>query len=195
MASAAQETPVVLELGKDAAVVCRDADLDHAARGIVWGAFLNCGQTCASVERVYVEEPVAEAFIAKVVEETRKLRVGDPKQGEVDVGPLTMERQRRIVEEHVDDALARGAKALTGGARPEGPGYFYPPTVLTGVDHSMRVMREEDLRARAPHHGRAFPRRGHPPRQRQRVRSHRQRLDQRPADGALGSSAVCRRES
>ena len=145
MASAARNvTPVVLELGgKDAAVVCRDADLDHAARGIVWGAFVNCGQTCASVERVYVEAPVAEAFIAKVVEETRKLRVGDPREGEVDVGPLTLERQRRIVEEHVDDALARGAKALTGGARPAGPGYFYPPTVLTGVDHSMRVMREE----------------------------------------------------
>jgi acyl-CoA reductase-like NAD-dependent aldehyde dehydrogenase len=145
MASAAKNvTPVLLELGgKDAAVVCRDADLDHAARGIVWGAFLNCGQTCASVERVYVEAPVAEAFVAKVVEETRRLRVGDPKGGEVEIGPLTMERQRRVVEEHVDEALARGAKALTGGARPEGPGFFYPPTVLTGVDHSMRVMREE----------------------------------------------------
>jgi acyl-CoA reductase-like NAD-dependent aldehyde dehydrogenase len=145
MASAAKNvTPVVLELGgKDAAVVCRDADLDRAARGIVWGAFLNCGQTCASVERVYVESPVAEAFVAKVVEETRKLRVGDPRSGEVEIGPLTLERQRRIVEEHVDEALARGAKALTGGTRPEGPGFFYPPTVLYGVDHSMRVMREE----------------------------------------------------
>jgi succinate-semialdehyde dehydrogenase/glutarate-semialdehyde dehydrogenase len=145
MAAAARNvTPVVLELGgKDPAIVCRDADLDRAARGIVWGAFLNCGQTCASVERVYVEEPVAEAFVAKVVEETRKLRVGDPAQGEVDVGPLTLERQRRIVDEHVAEALSRGARALTGGARPEGPGYFYPPTVLTGVDHSMRVMREE----------------------------------------------------
>ena len=145
MASAAKNvTPVLLELGgKDAAVVCRDADLDRAARGIVWGAFLNCGQTCASVERVYVEAAVAEAFVAKVVEQTRRLRVGDPAAAEVDVGPLTLERQRRIVEEHVGDALARGARALTGGARPEGPGYFYPPTVLTGVDHSMRVMREE----------------------------------------------------
>jgi len=145
MASAAKNvTPVVLELGgKDPAVVSRDADLDHAARGIVWGAFVNCGQSCASVERVYVEAPVAEAFVAKVVEETRKLRVGDPREGEVDVGPLTLERQRRIVEEHVDDALARGAKAATGGSRPAGPGYFYPPTVLTGVDHGMRVMREE----------------------------------------------------
>lgn len=145
MAGAAKNlTPVVLELGgKDPAVVCRDADLDRAARGIVWGAFVNAGQTCASVERVYVEAPVAEAFVAKVVEETQRLRVGDPKGPEVEMGPMTMERQRRIVEDHVADAVARGAKALTGGARPEGPGYFYPPTVLTGVDHSMRIMREE----------------------------------------------------
>jgi succinate-semialdehyde dehydrogenase/glutarate-semialdehyde dehydrogenase len=145
MAGAAKNvTPVVLELGgKDPAVVCRDADLDRASKGIVWGAFMNAGQTCASVERVYVEEPVADAFVAKVVEETRRLRYGYGPSGEVDVGPLTLERQRRVVEEHVADALAKGAKTLTGGARPEGPGFHYPPTVLVDVDHSMRVMREE----------------------------------------------------
>jgi succinate-semialdehyde dehydrogenase/glutarate-semialdehyde dehydrogenase len=145
MAGAAKSlTPVVLELGgKDPAIVCRDADLERAAKGIVWGAFVNAGQTCASVERVYVEEPVAEAFVAKVVEETQKIRVGDPTQSEVDMGPMTMERQRAIVEAHVADAVARGARVLTGGARPEGPGYFYPPTVLVDVDHSMRIMREE----------------------------------------------------
>jgi succinate-semialdehyde dehydrogenase/glutarate-semialdehyde dehydrogenase len=145
MASAAKNlTPVVLELGgKDPAIVCRDADLERAAAGVVWGAFLNAGQTCASVERVYVEQPAAEEFIRRVLEETRALRQGDPEQGEVDVGPMTMERQRDIVTAHVDDALARGAQALTGGKRPDGPGFFYPPTVLTGVDHSMRVMREE----------------------------------------------------
>src|SRR5260370_37751198 len=145
MASAARNlTPVILELGgKDPAVVCADADLDRAARGVVWGAFVNCGQTCASVERVYVEKAVAEPFIARVVEETRKLRMGDPAGGEVDLGPMTLERQRRIVDEHVEEAKAKGARALTGGARPPGPGHFYPPTVLTGVDHSMRVMREE----------------------------------------------------
>ena len=145
MAGAAKNlTPVVLELGgKDAAVVCRDADLDRAAAGVVWGAFVNAGQTCASVERVYVEEAVAEAFTAKVVEKTRRLRMGDPAAAEVDVGPMTMERQRRIVEEHVADAVARGARVLVGGETPVGPGYFYPPTVLAGVDHSMRVMREE----------------------------------------------------
>ncbi|HET9315758.1 MAG TPA: aldehyde dehydrogenase family protein, partial [Vicinamibacteria bacterium] len=108
MAAAAQNlTPVVLELGgKDAAVVARDADLDLAAQGIVWGAFLNAGQTCASVERVYVEAPVADAFVRKVVERTRALRTGDPARPDTDVGPLTLERQRRIVEDHVADAVA-----------------------------------------------------------------------------------------
>jgi acyl-CoA reductase-like NAD-dependent aldehyde dehydrogenase len=145
MAAAARNlTPVVLELGgKDAAVVCRDADLDRAAKGIVWGAFVNAGQTCASVERVYVEQPVADAFTARVVEHTRALRVGDPATADVDVGPMTLERQRRIVLEHVDDAVSRGARVLVGGKTAEGPGWFYPPTVLAGVDHSMRIMREE----------------------------------------------------
>ncbi len=145
MASAAKNlTPVVLELGgKDPAVVARDADLDRAARGIVWGAFVNAGQTCASVERVYVEAEVADAFLEKAVELTRALRVGDPAAGEVELGALTLERQRRIVEEHVADAVARGARVLTGGRPVPGPGWFYPPTVLAGVDHTMRVMREE----------------------------------------------------
>jgi succinate-semialdehyde dehydrogenase/glutarate-semialdehyde dehydrogenase len=143
-AAARNLTPVVLELGgKDPAVVCRDADLGRAARGIVWGAFVNSGQTCASVERVYVEKEVAEAFVARVVEETRKLRVGDPSRAGTDLGPLSLERQRAIVRDHVEDARSRGATVLTGGAAPEAPGYFYPPTVLTGVDPSMKVMREE----------------------------------------------------
>ncbi len=145
MTSAATNvTPVLLELGgKDPAIVCRDADLDRAAKGIVWGAFMNAGQTCVSVERVYVEAPVAEAFLGKVLEETRKLRMGDPLAGEVEIGPMTMERQRAIVEDHVADALAHGARAETGGARPKGPGFFYPPTVLTNVNHDMRAMRDE----------------------------------------------------
>jgi succinate-semialdehyde dehydrogenase/glutarate-semialdehyde dehydrogenase len=143
-AAAANLTPVVLELGgKDAAVVCRDADLERAAQGIVWGAFFNTGQACTSVERVYVDKAVAEPFLARVVEEARRLRVGDPAASEVDVGPLTLERQRHIVEEHVADALARGARVLTGGQATPGPGWFYPPTVLAGVDHHMRIMREE----------------------------------------------------
>ncbi|HSD67775.1 MAG TPA: aldehyde dehydrogenase family protein, partial [Vicinamibacteria bacterium] len=143
MAAAAKNlTPVVLELGgKDPAIVCRDADLDRAAKGIVWAAFLNAGQTCASVERVYVEEPVAEPFLAKVLEETRRVRLAGGAGG--DMGPLTLERQRRVVEEHVADAVAKGARVLLGGTRPDGPGCFYPPTVLVDVDHTMAVMREE----------------------------------------------------
>jgi succinate-semialdehyde dehydrogenase/glutarate-semialdehyde dehydrogenase len=144
MAAAAKNlTPVVLELGgKDPAIVCRDADLDRAAKGIVWAAFLNAGQTCASVERVYVERPVAEVFLAKVLDETRKLRLcGAP--GDGDLGPLTLQRQRRTVEEHVADAVAKGARVLIGGSTPAGPGFFYPPTVLADVNHTMSVMREE----------------------------------------------------
>jgi succinate-semialdehyde dehydrogenase/glutarate-semialdehyde dehydrogenase len=145
LAAAAENlTPVVLELGgKDAAVVCEDADLDRAAEGIVWGAFLNAGQTCASVERVYVLRPVAGAFLDKVVARTQALRVGNPTEPGVDVGPLTLERQRALVEEHVEDAVAKGAEVRTGGKRGDGPGFFYLPTVLTPVNHSMRVMKEE----------------------------------------------------
>lgn len=145
MASAAsQGTPVTLELGgKDPAVVCADADLERAAAGIVWGAFLNAGQTCASVERVYVEEGVADAFIAKVIEKAKAIRMGDPLDPATDMGPLTLERQRAIVEAHVEDARAKGARIETGGLRPAGPGHFYPPTVLTNVDHTMTIMRDE----------------------------------------------------
>jgi succinate-semialdehyde dehydrogenase/glutarate-semialdehyde dehydrogenase len=143
MATAARNlTPVVLELGgKDAAIVCRDADLERAAKGVVWSAFLNAGQTCAAVERVYVEKAVAEEFLAKVVAETKSLRPARGDEGEL--GPMTLERQRAIVERHVQDAVARGARVVLGGARGEEPGFFYPPTVLTDVDHTMAVMREE----------------------------------------------------
>ena len=144
MAAAAKNlTPVVLELGgKDAAIVCRDADLEIAARGIVWNAFMNAGQTCSSVERVYVERPVAEPFLAKVLDEARRVRLKDA-QGGGEVGPLTLERQRRVVEAHVKDAVAKGARVLLGGDRPSGPGLYYQPTVVVDVDHGMALMREE----------------------------------------------------
>lgn len=143
-AAASQGTSVTLELGgKDPAVVCADADLERAASGIVWAAFLNAGQTCASVERVYVEETIADAFIARVIEKAKAIRVGDPLDDRTDMGPLTLERQRAIVEAHIEDARAKGARIETGGLRPEGPGFFYPPTVLTNVDHSMTIMKEE----------------------------------------------------
>jgi succinate-semialdehyde dehydrogenase/glutarate-semialdehyde dehydrogenase len=145
MAAAAKNlTPVVLELGgKDPAIVCRDADLDRTADGIVWSAFLNGGQTCASVERVYVDEAVAEAFTAKVVERARAVRVGPPARDDVEMGPLTLERQRLVVEEHVKDAVQRGGRVLCGGEAPAGPGWFYPPTVVAGATSDMKIVTDE----------------------------------------------------
>jgi len=142
--AAASLTGVVLELGgKDAAVVAADADLDRAAAGIVWGAFMNAGQTCASIERVYVVKEIADELIARIVAGTRRIRMGDPLAETTDMGPLTTSEQRDLVEAHVADALAKGAEVLTGGERPSAKGFWFPPTVLSGVDHSMRVMREE----------------------------------------------------
>jgi succinate-semialdehyde dehydrogenase/glutarate-semialdehyde dehydrogenase len=135
--------PVVLELGgKDPMIVLEDANLENAARGAVWGAFANSGQACASVERCYVHESIAEAFTQAVVAETKRLRQGGDKQA--DVGSMISEQQLRTVERHVYEATAHGATALTGGERvPEVPGPFFPPTVLTNVNHEMEVMREE----------------------------------------------------
>ena len=139
-------TPVLLELGgKDPMIVLRDADLDRAASAAAWGGCLMTGQVCMSVERVYVEEPVAEAFTQKLVERVRTLRVGaNGADAEIDMGPFTSPRQVEIVERHVADAQAKGARVLVGGQRRNvGAGVFYEPTVLAGVDHSMLVMREE----------------------------------------------------
>jgi acyl-CoA reductase-like NAD-dependent aldehyde dehydrogenase len=139
-------TPVLLELGgKDPMIVCRDADLDRAAAAAAWGGCLMTGQVCMSVERVYVEAPVAEAFTAKLVERMRVLRTGvNGPAAEIDFGPFTSPRQIEIVERHLADAVARGARVLTGGTRiGEGPAQCFAPTVLAGVDHSMAIMREE----------------------------------------------------
>jgi succinate-semialdehyde dehydrogenase/glutarate-semialdehyde dehydrogenase len=137
--------PVVLELGgKDPMIVLEDANIENAARGAVWGAFANAGQACASVERCYVHESVAPAFIKQVVEETRRLRQQAGTAEDTDIGPMTSERQLQIVENHVRQATARGAKALVGGGRvANAAGPFFAPTVLVDVDHEMDVMREE----------------------------------------------------
>lgn len=137
--------PTVLELGgKDAMIVLDDANIASAARAAVWGAFANCGQACASVERCYVHESVAQRFIEIVTNETRLLRQGTPEQQDVDVGSMTNEKQLRIVEEHISDAVTRGATVVLGGHRLNRPnGWFHEPTVVTGVDHSMQLMREE----------------------------------------------------
>ena len=136
--------PAQLELGgKDAAVVAADAPLERTARGLVWGAFVNSGQTCASIERVYVHESLYDALVARVVQLTRELRVGDPSDPEVDMGPLTTAGQREIVAAQVEKALEAGARALTGAEMPEGKGFFYPPTVLVDLEDDMEVMVEE----------------------------------------------------
>jgi len=146
MARAAETlTPVSLELGgKDPMIVLADADLDRAANAAAWGGMMNSGQICMSVERIYVEEPAYDEFLAKLTAEVGKLRRGpdstsDPKE----MGAMTSPNQTAIVEDHVNDALASGASALTGGKRVEGPGDYFEPTVLVDVDHSMKVMRDE----------------------------------------------------
>jgi acyl-CoA reductase-like NAD-dependent aldehyde dehydrogenase len=145
-ASAAERLlPVVLELGgKDPMLVLDDADIDVASSAAVWGAFVNAGQACLSVERCYVQRSLYESFASACTKKTKQLRVGDGMNANTDVGPMIRERQVRIVESHVEDAKARGARVLTGGTRlPDLGANFYAPTILTDVTHDMRIMREE----------------------------------------------------
>ena len=138
-------TPVVLELGgKDPMIVLEDADLENAARAAIWGAFCNSGQACASIERCYVHESIADKFIDLVVKETHLLKQDKASVEPIDIGAMTNERQLLIVEDHVSDAVDRGAQIRTGGHRlNDSGGWFHEPTVMTGVDHSMKVMRDE----------------------------------------------------
>jgi acyl-CoA reductase-like NAD-dependent aldehyde dehydrogenase len=137
--------PMVLELGgKDPMLVLDDADIDVASSAAVWGAFLNAGQTCLSVERCYVHRRLYQEFLRACVEKTKKLRVGYGLDRESDVGPMIHERQLRIVEAQMEDAVAHGARVLAGGSRlPELGKNFYAPTVLADVTHGMSIMREE----------------------------------------------------
>ena len=144
-AAAKHLTPVVLELGgKDPMIVLEDANLANAARAAVWGGFANAGQACASIERLYVHESIAKQFTDLVVEETRKLKLGVPTGEEIDVGAMTNERQLRIVEDHIEDAVEHGARIETGGHRVEtAGGWFHEPTVISNANHSMSVMCDE----------------------------------------------------
>jgi acyl-CoA reductase-like NAD-dependent aldehyde dehydrogenase len=143
IAAAEKMIPFLSELGgKDPMLVLEDADLDAAARWGVWGAFYNAGQTCMSVERVYVVESVFDAFLEKVMAHTAKLRHGYSKDvvNPFHFGPLTFERQLHVVVEHLEDALAKGARIALGGQH---DGLFAQPTILVDVTHDMKVMREE----------------------------------------------------
>ena len=137
--------PVILELGgKDAMLVLDDADVEVASSAAVWGAMMNAGQTCISVERCYVHQSLYPRFVAACTEKILRLKVGSGADLATDVGPLISERQLQIVEDQVEDARAQGAKVLAGGKRlPELGPQFYAPTLITDVTPEMRLMREE----------------------------------------------------
>jgi acyl-CoA reductase-like NAD-dependent aldehyde dehydrogenase len=137
--------PSVLELGgKDAMIVLADADLEVASSAAVWGSYTNCGQVCLSVERLFVEQAAAEKFVTLSVEKTRKLRIGPGSDPATDVGPLIRPQQVRRMIDLVDDAVSHGAKVLCGGrTRPDLGPNFFEPTVITGVDSTMKLFQEE----------------------------------------------------
>lgn len=147
-------TPVILELGgNDAMIVAEDADIDRAAGGAVWGSFFNAGQSCLAVERCYVHQSVAQAFLDRLITQTTALSQGLsdqnaprrlPKAGwDHDLGPIFSPEQNQRVRELVQDALDKGARVACGGIPEDPESRFFPPTVLTNVNHSMRIMQEE----------------------------------------------------
>merc|ERR1712216_596651 len=145
-AAAKTLTPVVLELGgKDPFIVCADADLNQCVPMALRGAFQSCGQNCAGAERFYVHEKIHDKFLAKVLESARKLRQGWALSSSVDCGAMCMPKQAQYVQSLIDDAVARGATVHVGGKIELGAqgGQFYPPTVISGITHDMRIAREE----------------------------------------------------
>jgi acyl-CoA reductase-like NAD-dependent aldehyde dehydrogenase len=135
--------PYVFELGgKDPLIVLEDADLDAAARWGTWGAIYNAGQTCQAVERTYVVEAVYDDFLSKAVNYTKNYKQGYTveKDNPYDLGPLTFERQKHIIEDHLQDAVSKGARILVGG---QIDGLFMEPTLIVDVDHTMRLMQDE----------------------------------------------------
>jgi acyl-CoA reductase-like NAD-dependent aldehyde dehydrogenase len=137
---------VQLELGgKDPAYVCDDVDVAGAAAAVAEGAFYNAGQSCCAVERVYVHRKIARDFEAAFLEAARALVIGNPADERTDVGPLARKAQLDVLEAQIADAVAKGAKLELGGRRCTGRGYYYEPTVLTGVNHGMSLMRDESF--------------------------------------------------
>jgi acyl-CoA reductase-like NAD-dependent aldehyde dehydrogenase len=137
--------PTVLELGgKDAMLVLRDADLNMASSAAVWGSYTNCGQVCLSVERLFVEAPVAEEFVRRCVAKTQKLQLGPGCDKNTDVGPLIRAQHVQRMSDLIADAVQHGARVVCGGrSRPDLGPHFFEPTVLTGVDTSMKLFQEE----------------------------------------------------
>ena len=149
MEVAAQEVKrVTLELGgSDPMIVCDDANIDRAVSAASVGRFFNCGQACLAVKRLYLQDKIADEFIAKLVEKVRKLRVGNGLTRGTMLGPLHTKAQREEVEEQVADAVQRGAKVLVGGDRPTGDeydkGYFLNPSVVVDVDPASKLLADE----------------------------------------------------
>jgi aldehyde dehydrogenase (NAD+) len=137
--------PAFLELGgKDPVIVTGSANVEQAATAIVRGAVYNTGQVCYSIERVYAQEGIHDALVEAIVKEAEKVEINYPDQNAGHIGPFIFDRQARIVDQHLDDALARGAQIRTGGKSfTLGGGLYMRPTVLTGVTHEMKVMRDE----------------------------------------------------
>ncbi|MBX3242861.1 MAG: aldehyde dehydrogenase family protein [Acidobacteria bacterium] len=150
-AAAEKMVPVVLELGgKDAMIVFDDANIELAAEAAVWAAFANSGQSCCSVERLYVQRNAAEKLSAKIIEKTGSLKQGVGNDPTVSIGSMSSERQISIVEDHIREFEKAGAKIMTGGKRnsslaglSSGENLFYEPTVITGANNRMRPMQEE----------------------------------------------------
>ncbi|MBM4367135.1 MAG: aldehyde dehydrogenase family protein, partial [Deltaproteobacteria bacterium] len=130
--------------GKAPALVLDDADQDRALHATLWGGFANAGQVCASIERLLVHQKVYDAFVPRLVERVKALRMGDASaSADVDIGPLVNQRQLEIVERLVDDAVRKGATVACGGRRVDGPGYFFEPTVLLDVTTEMDIVNKE----------------------------------------------------
>ncbi len=137
--------PAFLELGgKDPAIVLPSANLDLATSAILWGSVVNTGQSCLSIERIYVAESIFDEFVEQLVTKARKLKLAYPTVESGEIGPIIAERQAKIIEEHLQDAIAKGAKVNCGGkVEQRDGGWWCFPTVLTQVNHSMKVMTEE----------------------------------------------------
>jgi len=135
-----------LELGgKDPIYVCDDVDVKAAAAAVADGAFYNTGQSCCSVERVYIHDGIYDAFVAAFVAEVKGFKVGDPMNEATYIGAITRKPQLAVLQKHVADAKKKGAKLLLGGNVVKGTGNWFAPTVLSDVDHSMLVMRDESF--------------------------------------------------
>lgn len=149
--ASAQIKKCVLELGgSDPFIVCSDADIDKASTGAVKGRFINCGQSCIASKRFFVTRSVAKEFIEQFVQKTEKLNVGDPMSDATDLGPLVNAEGLNRIEAMVKDAVAKGARILTGGKRLKSKGYFYAPTILDNITPDMMVASEEVFGPVAP---------------------------------------------